>query len=566
MSFNEVKRTIEEFIKTDKNDFLAIKGSWGVGKTFFWQQLIKRLIQSDEVGMKGQIYVSLFGLRDIDSLRELVTASFLEQKVTKRNIFGSETIKMAKQVEQLVREFPYIRHLPLRLGSTLASLYVRDILICFDDFDRKDESLTEKQFFGFAAQLKEERNCKIAFIFNNEALPQEQDQFETQNEKVLDRTVSFEPEPEDVFEFAFEPDYKFYEVVKESCLKLKIRNIRILKRIRFAIDDVVYHMAGVEPTIVEHCIKFLIIFTWSRYDKESGPPSLATLETFSFFNRLRPGFNELSDDQQKKVIRESKLLEEYGYTGIDDLGRLLVQYIKNGFLQLEAFQSSIREKSKNLQVDERKQKYRKLWDEFRTGLVGDEETFVKRLLSALHENIGSLELHEIDSPISLLRQFEQDAEANAFVDLYCSQHRGRFIQYFRRGHIDFSMLRDPYARNKIAELSHERDEPLSLQVILKEIGSNSSLEIGQLHFAANQTTEDFIQAIKDISDTDAGYYAVRHCLSFSKENDEKIAQISTKILQALRQIVSESRMQRVRIKWIYNIDFDLSDEEILKAY
>ena len=567
MSFDQVKRTIEEFVRNDRNDFLAIKGTWGVGKTHYWRELIKTLSDGGKVGKNGQIYVSLFGLGDIESVKEVVTASFIEQKLTNKNLLGTATTSnVSRQVQRIAKEIPYLRHLPLQLGATLASLYVREILVCFDDYDRKEDTLTEKQFFGYAAQLKDERNCKIAFIFNSEALPNGHSQFETQNEKVLDRVVTFDPEPNDVFGIAFESDYPFYELVQSACSTLKIRNIRVLKRIRFAIDEVNGYLPDVEASVIEHCIRYLVLFTWSHYDKGSNPPSIETIEAFSFFNRLRPGFSELSDEEKRRVIRETKLLEDYGYDGTDEIGRLIIGYIRNGFLDLTKFQAAVDDKRKRLQNDERKQEYRNIWKEFRVGSYDVEDMFVSRFILALKSNIDTLELYELDPPISLLRQLGKDEDADSFIDAYCRHHQDRFRQYFRRGHTDFSNLKDAYAKETIANLSYEVKEQLSLVEILERIGLNSELEVGQMHYAAGQTTDEYIKAIKVLSGTDTGYYAVKYCLSFGKEVDKTIAQIAKRILGALRQIASESQMSRVRIRWVFNIDLDLTDEEILNSF
>jgi tRNA A37 threonylcarbamoyladenosine biosynthesis protein TsaE len=60
MSIFQVKKVIEEFIQNDKNDLLVIKGDWGVGKTYFWQETIAEVSKRGGILHKNYSYVSLF--------------------------------------------------------------------------------------------------------------------------------------------------------------------------------------------------------------------------------------------------------------------------------------------------------------------------------------------------------------------------------------------------------------------------------------------------------------------------------------------------------------------------
>ena len=75
MSTATVRSVIARFLSTETPEVLALKGAWGVGKTYAWSQLVKEL--KDGIKVRDYCYVSLFG---ISSLRELRLAIFANTK------------------------------------------------------------------------------------------------------------------------------------------------------------------------------------------------------------------------------------------------------------------------------------------------------------------------------------------------------------------------------------------------------------------------------------------------------------------------------------------------------
>ena len=56
----------------DTGNMIFLSGSWGSGKTYRWNHLISPYVQKN-----NKIYISLFGMKDIDDLkREIFKALF----------------------------------------------------------------------------------------------------------------------------------------------------------------------------------------------------------------------------------------------------------------------------------------------------------------------------------------------------------------------------------------------------------------------------------------------------------------------------------------------------------
>ena len=68
MSTDLIKQQIRNFLTTSRPEVLAIKGRWGVGKTYTWDSHIEEFKSNCE--LKSYSYVSLFGISSIDALKQ----------------------------------------------------------------------------------------------------------------------------------------------------------------------------------------------------------------------------------------------------------------------------------------------------------------------------------------------------------------------------------------------------------------------------------------------------------------------------------------------------------------
>ena len=77
MTVERVNQEIEKFMLSDEPEIMAIKGDWGVGKTYNWEKTLLSAKKEKLIGLNNYSYVSLFG---IDSLSKFKYAIF-ENKI-----------------------------------------------------------------------------------------------------------------------------------------------------------------------------------------------------------------------------------------------------------------------------------------------------------------------------------------------------------------------------------------------------------------------------------------------------------------------------------------------------
>jgi predicted DNA-binding protein YlxM (UPF0122 family) len=117
-------------------------------------------------------YVSLFGKETISSIR---TDIFL-QVLSKKKKAWHATAKHIKDIT-----IPYIG-----IGITLLDKQdFKDIIVCFDDFERLSSSMELKEVLGLISELKEQKNCSVVMILNEDELRDNKETLDKYKEKLI---------------------------------------------------------------------------------------------------------------------------------------------------------------------------------------------------------------------------------------------------------------------------------------------------------------------------------------------------------------------------------------------
>jgi len=80
MSLAIIKAQIDHFLATDIPEVIAIKGAWGVGKTFAWNKYLYEAKREGRIALDKYSYVSLFGLNSLDTLKLSIFMELAQKK------------------------------------------------------------------------------------------------------------------------------------------------------------------------------------------------------------------------------------------------------------------------------------------------------------------------------------------------------------------------------------------------------------------------------------------------------------------------------------------------------
>jgi hypothetical protein len=288
-----LRQEIFRFLKEDKPEVLCIRGKWGVGKTYTWEDLLKQA--KENVALTSYSYVSLFGLDTLDRFK----SSIFENVVPVASVGTEPTMETLgsniKAVSKLVAGV--LKPGLGTLAEHAAFLTVRGYIVCIDDLERKGDKLRIIDVLGLASLLKERRKCKIVLILNDEEL-QENDRaaLEKYSEKVIDSSLLFEPTSAEACEVALGTEQSDI-LLREFAQKLDIANIRILKKIERLVKVASAHLTAFAPRVLLQAVASLVLFGWCVYAKQDHLLKYTLNERYK--SRYSTRNDKLTDEQKK---------------------------------------------------------------------------------------------------------------------------------------------------------------------------------------------------------------------------------------------------------------------------
>ena len=171
----ELIENICEYIKKPYTDYaVMINGEWGSGKTFFWNNKLRKRLESIKVNGKNYktIYMSLYG---INSLEEISKKIFIETNPTINRTLrkfsdtreGNVIPEYVKTGLDMANFFGNSTFNPDRIDFS-KSFSVDDKILCFDDLERANVDVID--ILGYINNFVEHDGIKTILICNEKEL------------------------------------------------------------------------------------------------------------------------------------------------------------------------------------------------------------------------------------------------------------------------------------------------------------------------------------------------------------------------------------------------------------
>lgn len=329
------KDVLDGFLSKKEGGVYVIKGSWGVGKTEYWKRYIKKYLEANEA--VSYSYVSLFGLASLEELKvsilknkesfkkiaekvndDLDSGLFLKSLKKGVKLDVSKLLGFGKLVESLQG---------IKIASSVLAVageYISEgAVICFDDLERKSK-LELEVFMGYVDKLSRENSCKVVMIFNEDVLcDRDRDVFNGYREKIVDGEILYNPSLEENLKIVFEKDVD--KVLESVVSRFDIKNIRVLHKIRLALDYLADEEVGIQ---IKRNIIFLVYYYYIERD----------LYDYVKKTRINKLINTDRDSDKDLDVR----LSSDGYVQ-QDADLYISDYIECGYCNLVYYKNSIPE-------------------------------------------------------------------------------------------------------------------------------------------------------------------------------------------------------------------------------
>ncbi|MPW45534.1 KAP family P-loop domain protein [Acinetobacter guerrae] len=319
-----LKDLIEHNIKNEQvGTAIAITGSWGVGKTFFWKKFLdkqlseERIFKKDNVFNRKYAYVSLFGLESLSDVKTHIYSSIESYH---------SSIEVPKWIKSLPSIFKDTRiaqlgiNAPVKLIDSLMFAQVKDAIICFDDFERLSNKLDIKDVMGLANYLKLEKNCQVILILDEDKAESDNKQkYANYKEKLVDDVIiinSVEPliraNTQGIDDSLVELMIKFAEELEIHNFRFFQKVIKLYREFRSKLPENVADSTK-EIILVRILQGFLIVDSGNKYE--------VTWDDFNIRNSAKNLINKKhSPDQEKNENIILSKLKKISYSFvIDDL-------------------------------------------------------------------------------------------------------------------------------------------------------------------------------------------------------------------------------------------------------
>ena len=192
---NQIIKNIKDYLK-DKhiNYALMITGGWGSGKTYFVKNILDTELRSKKVNdFPKPIYISLYGISNIEEIEGAILLSIAKEKSNKHSILAKKAVPVASVSVSTIIDIvaPNLRENVEAARSEVFNILSPNLskyYFIFDDLERCTISI--KKTLGYINKLIEHNNAKVLIIANEKEIS-DNDEYTKTKEKVIGYTLEY---------------------------------------------------------------------------------------------------------------------------------------------------------------------------------------------------------------------------------------------------------------------------------------------------------------------------------------------------------------------------------------
>lgn len=561
VSISVVNNELSKFLKSKNPEVLCIRGKWGVGKTYAWNEQLKQAHGCSEIALPRYSYISLFGINSLDELKlsifeNVVTLSDgrLKADIKTLDAFIHSNLGPWRKLTRLAQSIPYVRSFIGGDASALLSfLTIRDQIVCFDDLERRGQRLDVGDVLGLVSFLREQRVCKVVLILNDEALTGEaKTTFETHLEKVVDLSLVYEPTATESVSIALKGSDPVSRRIAELCPSLGISNIRVIKKIERMVRAIEPMLEKYDEDVFRQASSSLVLFCWS-HDQPSEAPTLEFLTG----KHARQFFGPRKDETlSEEEAAWSALLKAYGYTYTDDFDLALIQGVRDGYFDPAQIEKHAQESHDKVIATKAGGSFSDAWRLYQDSFADNQEEVLDALYDSFMKNFRYITPPNLNSTVMLFKNLGRHEQAIEMLKCYVD-NRNEPRSFFDLADFPFrGDISDPDVNQAFAAKCAELEEKLDLHAML--LALKDSWNDKMITELATVSVAEYRKAFKETTGVDL-HKMVAGVLQFDRivNASVEMKEISKRAKNALQLIGEESAINARRVT-LYGISVEAS--------
>jgi len=573
-----IKKTLDSFFNKKEFSVLVLRGAWGIGKTYLWENYIREKISKKEINQTAYSYVSLFGLHGLSELKsrifsvgeilktekeveqELKTSSENENRILRilldTKSSGLSSLRFWGQKIQNAKLLPQSKGFSSIIDLVEYSL-INNYLICLDDIERKEDNLTIRQIMGFIDEVGKRKKCKIVLILNDKTLNQRDlEEFNKYREKVIDLEIEYHPSIRDNLLKCFKPDYFFLEDLLNVFQILRVSNIRIFKKFKWSISKIQNLIDATEISLQKQVLIRLAVFCWGFFNSESR------LSLLFISNSIKETswFSILSDPEEKEVLTD----EEKEWRSIASVLGLfptsydgyLISMLTDGYLNEEDFKVEINKANREEQINVTQMKLREAWDIYSSSFDDDVEQLKSAIRNILDTDLSKINLSDFSQAIDLLEEYGDNVDD--YIDRYIAINLEDLTNSDPKDFLGARKITNRLLEQKTQELINS-SMVFNIDDILSKLADGYGWRQKEINFLSSLTEEKIYEWMMSkperiISKIRKGLFLFQGFKSNGEEEDQKYKTITDNTRSALVRIAKQNLLNRKRVKYIYKVE------------
>ncbi len=594
----DLNKSFDAFFEGD-DKVAVIKGRWGVGKTYFWNKYIAQRIAAKNLNQVTYIYISLFGKTSLSDVKKSMFYSEpinSDAKIEKASKNQSASLSSLTNLQHCMKKvINKVRSKALSLNlfvkdyqdilaaekfSNIISGFeyslIDNYVICFDDLERKADTLTVKEVIGLIDELVTRKNCKVVLIFNENELGENtgkkgentnKKEFISYREKIVDIELNYEPTCVENMKHVFPDDSEHLAIIENVVNELDIKNIRVLRKIHWIIKKFFVFFDELPNSLKEEFITHAAFLCWGYFicSKTDSIP----FETIkSHLEKERSWTSFVYDRQQGKTLKNQKTADEKKCIEITINLKLspsrfyshIIHYLEQGFVNEEALHTTVSDILKLAEIEQFNIRHRKAWDIYTNSFENNLKKFIDALKDILNEDIAILEWHDFSQNINVLEEFREDV--SGYVKSYVKLNPEKLKKIDPSDPWDMDRIKNEELKDAIYKI-HEENKDFNIDDIAEKIALSKGWDDEDVDFLSSRKKSDFYTWMKEPSENLMG--KVRGLLKFrsmgsSQSDKEKFKRIDSNIRGALLDIAGENPLNEKRIKNLCGVDLEENDD------
>lgn len=560
---DNIKKYLKKVIESSAPQIFILRGQWGVGKTHLWTKFIENHLKDGEEISRKYAYVSLFGLDSLDDFKlQISLNTSINTEPRKLDKLTGYFPNISSAINKLLSS---LSNLPIQIPfEKIVTLHQKDLIVCIDDLERRGKNLNLKDVLGYANFLKVERNCHVVLICNDGVGGM--DELSEYSEKLTDRSILYEPTPEEVLEIGFKdvPE-KYADNLKTVAKKLEIRNIRTLFKINKYVNDLLeLERVSKFESALPLVLQALSLLVWSYYESSADnaiPPNQFFIDSYGDIILDDPT-NIGEDRQLEEELHESWRLRLNGVwiTGQKNLDKELANFVKNGFVfDVQKLLMMIEELNIKQYKHSAEEYFYQRFYPYHYSFQDNQVALVEGIRTVFSDHGAYIRPEYLNQTINLLKGLNENETASQLISKYIRNRQDNRLEIEMPRSMFTSIdseLREKFQSVIDADKQNQLD--VDLPVFAESFVNQRSSTIEDERFLKQISKEELVNYFmnKNYDNSDIRTSFIQKALELDRflNSTDDHKNITNTFKSALCEVAKKSEINNLRVKKLYEIN------------